>query len=583
MARSRVTVLLTKALIAWCFRLEAHTKQGSLRQGLTLDVASSNQTTSYKGKRRSLDLADAGVSSSSGSSASLEPQLYSSVELDLSKATFGSRLSDRPMARARLSFCSPDANALNANSSSFVHDATQPRAVELNAPSFVQGWEVEDAQDVAPGDRLTPHLDAVRKQVEYYLSDENLRHDTFFRDKISGDPDGWLDIALILGCYRMRRIGATLEDVLSAVRDSKLELKNGSALIRRPGNAALPKLEPRPQHQTTVHEHVGGLEPRSGPVFGGTQRLSNLGTFRSIGKEVIHLGGDDHPRPDGFDMSSNKAGRVDSSSVLERVNAVLHDKVAIACQTVRPVDTAWDREDFVNRIVRYIFNSAKRTELRSMDFVAACDELVEVAMQTYEISCSEKAWFFELDLAPAFASAAWELLRGQRGVSFEQVEAKAREAFERYLDFVMLNKAMWEASSNTFPDVNVHSKVYAAVRRTYRSALEAAVSEVSPLCDLLRVQVFFKHWIDDSMSRAWASVPDSQMVLTRNNVVRLFHNLLYPYGPYDPFCTIPAELIQRIGLPPWRWEFIGSGVEAVFRSWAHQPSGQRRRGGRKRL
>ena len=30
-------------------------------------------------------------------------------------------------------------------------------------------------------------------QVEYYLSDENLKYDKFFHDKISGNADGWLD------------------------------------------------------------------------------------------------------------------------------------------------------------------------------------------------------------------------------------------------------------------------------------------------------------------------------------------------------------------------------------------------------
>ena len=30
-------------------------------------------------------------------------------------------------------------------------------------------------------------------QVEYYLSDENLKYDKFFHDKISANADGWLD------------------------------------------------------------------------------------------------------------------------------------------------------------------------------------------------------------------------------------------------------------------------------------------------------------------------------------------------------------------------------------------------------
>ena len=30
-------------------------------------------------------------------------------------------------------------------------------------------------------------------QVEYYMSDENLKYDKFFHEKIAGEKDGWLD------------------------------------------------------------------------------------------------------------------------------------------------------------------------------------------------------------------------------------------------------------------------------------------------------------------------------------------------------------------------------------------------------
>jgi len=101
----------------------------------------------------------------------------------------------------------------------------------------------------------------VRKQVEYYLSDENLRHDKFFHEKISADPEGWLEMGLVLTCNKMKAMGATKEDVVKALEESKLELKEGNTSIRRPGNAPLPKLEAKPMHhakKSSLHAHDGG-------------------------------------------------------------------------------------------------------------------------------------------------------------------------------------------------------------------------------------------------------------------------------------------------------------------------------------
>merc|ERR1719436_1319808 len=60
----------------------------------------------------------------------------------------------------------------------------------------------------------------VRKQVEYYMSDDNLKHDKFFHEKISSDGEGWLDMALVLTCNKMKALRATREDVVTALKDS---------------------------------------------------------------------------------------------------------------------------------------------------------------------------------------------------------------------------------------------------------------------------------------------------------------------------------------------------------------------------
>merc|ERR1740130_835868 len=126
---------------------------------------------------------------------------------------------------------------------------------------------VEKKEEPAAGEPPAKKLKAsaadpavLRKQVEYYLSDENLKYDKFFHEKITADSEGWPEMSLVLSCNKMKNLRATKEDVVSALKDSKLELKDGGAAVRRPANLALPALEARPQHakKSSVHVHDGG-------------------------------------------------------------------------------------------------------------------------------------------------------------------------------------------------------------------------------------------------------------------------------------------------------------------------------------
>ncbi|CAJ1454507.1 unnamed protein product, partial [Effrenium voratum] len=70
-------------------------------------------------------------------------------------------------------------------------------------------------------------------------------------------------MTLILSCNKMKSMRATKEDVVASLKESKIEIKDeppGNA-VRRPGNAALPKLEARPSHvkKNSIHAHDGGV------------------------------------------------------------------------------------------------------------------------------------------------------------------------------------------------------------------------------------------------------------------------------------------------------------------------------------
>ena len=47
--------------------------------------------------------------------------------------------------------------------------------------------------------------DEIKKQIEYYLGDENLKKDTFFRQLILSDANGYLDLDYIMKCNKIKK------------------------------------------------------------------------------------------------------------------------------------------------------------------------------------------------------------------------------------------------------------------------------------------------------------------------------------------------------------------------------------------
>lgn len=131
------------------------------------------------------------------------------------------------------------------------------------APEAKKQKVEEPAKPAAPlGSRPDPAL--VKKQIEYYFSDMNLKHDKFFHEKISKDQGGWLDVALLLSCNKVKAMKATQEDLLGSLASSELETKEeaGKAYVRRKDNAKPPPLEARPplhSKRKNSNVHDGGV------------------------------------------------------------------------------------------------------------------------------------------------------------------------------------------------------------------------------------------------------------------------------------------------------------------------------------
>ena len=83
----------------------------------------------------------------------------------------------------------------------------------------------------------------IKEQIEYYLSDKNLQNDSFFHNKISEDPNGYLDLDLLLKCNKIKNAGWTIDEIKEGIKLSEnIELDAEGKKVRRKDNKPLPEL-----------------------------------------------------------------------------------------------------------------------------------------------------------------------------------------------------------------------------------------------------------------------------------------------------------------------------------------------------
>ncbi|XP_039295422.1 la-related protein 1B [Nilaparvata lugens] len=114
-------------------------------------------------------------------------------------------------------------------------------------------------------------MDYVRKQIEYYFSEENLMKDLFLRRKM--DAEGFLPVTLIASFYRVRNLTIDLNRVLEAISTSdKLQLVGMKVRTRND-----PKKWPLP-------------DPVGNPFFvsgGGVQAQPIVATMHPLGAPML--------------------------------------------------------------------------------------------------------------------------------------------------------------------------------------------------------------------------------------------------------------------------------------------------------
>jgi len=127
-------------------------------------------------------------------------------------------------------------------------DGARPLAVNIQVRGHVD-LSATGAQ--APANEL-------RRQVLYYLSDDNLRTDKFFQGIIASNEGGWISMTTILGCPRMKQMKATCEGVFAALRGAtEVELREAPA-----GEEALRRTSPPPPLDTSNVREWGGGPPK---------------------------------------------------------------------------------------------------------------------------------------------------------------------------------------------------------------------------------------------------------------------------------------------------------------------------------
>ena len=58
--------------------------------------------------------------------------------------------------------------------------------------------------------------DKIKKQIEYYLCDDNLKNDPFFNSLISSSPDGFVSLQVFMNCNKIKKMNIKMSELPSS-------------------------------------------------------------------------------------------------------------------------------------------------------------------------------------------------------------------------------------------------------------------------------------------------------------------------------------------------------------------------------
>lgn len=262
---------------------------------------------------------------------------------------------------------------------------------------------------------------------------------------------------------------------------------------------------------------------------------------------------------------ARSVARTDPETARDGLHRAMTRAVSEAFAPLAQHEKEWAQPDAVRRIVKYFYKAAT-FEMLGMPWQQAVEHFLGNALTSYTAACSDRPWFYDLNLVPAITAGCWEFVeRGGAGArpSPKSLQSYVQARYEQLMEESLLEKAMWDVTSATFGDGN--SKIYKALKMGHAAALEEAKSHSAPKHALERVQLFLQLWIDGSMGRVWQSVDGAEVIFTAKSISTLFGHLIAPYGEEHPFSCVPAVLTQKIGRPPSSWDFLEECVARYLR------------------
>lgn len=65
-----------------------------------------------------------------------------------------------------------------------------------------------------------PRITEMTKQVEYYMSDQNLKTDKFFHNMIASSKDQLIQLNVLLNCRKIQKLKPSIRDLQEAIQGS---------------------------------------------------------------------------------------------------------------------------------------------------------------------------------------------------------------------------------------------------------------------------------------------------------------------------------------------------------------------------
>jgi len=123
----------------------------------------------------------------------------------------------------------------------------EKKADETTTTTETPAAEVEEPAAKKAKIELTEGMKAIiKKQMEYYLCDDNLKYDKFFQDIIRQNEGGWMKIEHFMNCRKIAALKITEEDIFISLKDSlEVEINEETQSVRRAGGKEPPTLEKR--------------------------------------------------------------------------------------------------------------------------------------------------------------------------------------------------------------------------------------------------------------------------------------------------------------------------------------------------